>query len=362
MKHTVSRSKERIGPFAIAARDYFDAGWSPIPYAARSGAKAPLIKDFTGYHDNWPTKREIKEWISEHPTANIGIRLPKDVVGIDVDCYGSKAGARTLLLLEMKWGELPRTWFATSRTDGSGIYLLQVPADVDTSCFRDPGPGVEIIRWSHRFVSVAPSRHVKTGRRYGWLEARSDGLAVPIYDEIPSYGPGAQFSGPLYGPERADEWLPLGELPNGWAKGLATASEGSNRPRASVAGGEKAVWRWLGDTAGGRGRAEMCAGMVATLKFWLKRLDVGATSGGAYGTALGATHALIGDAASGCTGVRRAIDEFCRTYITSVSEDRPRGADGWRSAKAARGELIRMISDEVSKRQGDMLSNDDRCE
>ena len=167
------------GPYATAAMDYFDAGWSPLPLGGLKG-KTPLV---SGRHGDNPyaSKAEVERWIGLFPNANIGLRLPKGTVGIDVDCYDGKPGAPTLADAEARWGALPPTWVSTSRTDGSGIHLYQAPENLDWPGIL--GPGVEIIHWANRFIVAAPSLH-HTGNRYRWISP----AGIDAIDEIPRAG------------------------------------------------------------------------------------------------------------------------------------------------------------------------------
>src|SRR5438045_3254133 len=112
-------------PFVRAADLYFAAGFSPFPIPPRNGspAKAPPPVGWTGHDGRWATQSQIDEWKEKAvPGTNIGIRLPQECVGIDVDNYGDAGGGQTLKQLETKYGELPPTWISTSRSDGiSGI-------------------------------------------------------------------------------------------------------------------------------------------------------------------------------------------------------------------------------------------------
>lgn len=114
------------GIYTDHAFDYFRAGWSPLPLPTRAKKWPP--KGWTGRDGAWPSGADVHAWTEQHPDGNIGIRLPVDVFGIDVDHYDNKPGGLTLHQLEQKYGPLPATWRTTSRDDGfSGIRLYTVP-------------------------------------------------------------------------------------------------------------------------------------------------------------------------------------------------------------------------------------------
>jgi hypothetical protein len=162
------------GPYGTAAMVYRDAGWRgvlPLPVESKS----PPPKGFTGNDGAWPSSADTQAWCSgDEGSGNIGLRLPVDVIGIDVDAYGDKQGGVTFAALVERHGPLPPTWLSTSRDDGvSGIYLYRVPAGL--SWPGEIGPGIEIIQWCHRYAVVWPSVHPE-GRTYRWI--RSDGVVV----------------------------------------------------------------------------------------------------------------------------------------------------------------------------------------
>src|SRR5690606_37060280 len=104
----------------------------------------------------------------ECPEANIGVRLPDGVLGIDADLYDGKHGARTLAEAEAQCGPLPDSPRLTARTDGSGIRFYRVPTGLGWRGVV-PGGDVEVIQRGHRYAVAYPSIHPKTGTPYGWV-------------------------------------------------------------------------------------------------------------------------------------------------------------------------------------------------
>lgn len=176
------------GPYAAVAASMFVRGWAGVlPLPPRAKKWPP--DGFTGRSGADPDLDQVLAWVQARPDWNIGVRVPRGVLGIDVDHYGDKNGGDTLRALEEECGPLPATWWSTSRDDGvSGIRMFRVP--VDYVAAGEAGPGIEIVQYHHRYVVVAPSIHPE-GRRYRWLSP--DGKerdAAPTPDELPDL-PGA---------------------------------------------------------------------------------------------------------------------------------------------------------------------------
>ncbi|MQB01801.1 MAG: hypothetical protein GEU78_16230, partial [Actinobacteria bacterium] len=161
--------RDRRGSVSLPYRDgasaYLEAGWKGIvPLPPRR--KSPPPDGFTGRLGVDPATEQVEKWIAgEEGEGNLGLRLPPDVVGIDVDVRGG--GLETRARLEERWGALPPTIVSTSRTDGSGILLYRVPS---RATWHDPGAGIQIVHHGWRYAVVAPSIHPDTGRPYGWWD------------------------------------------------------------------------------------------------------------------------------------------------------------------------------------------------
>lgn len=179
------------------ARRYHQAGWHPLELPAR--AKTPPRDGLTGHDGIDMTAEEIdaSAW-----AGNIGLRMPDDVIGLDVDVY--HGGDRTLADLSDRLGKLPRTWISHSgRNDDSGIRLFRVPAG---RSWIHKLPGIEIIQRTHRYAMVWPSIHPE-GRRYEWFDQTIRGPAevIPAVDDLPMLPPA---------------WVE--ELSRNWGLGVAT--------------------------------------------------------------------------------------------------------------------------------------------
>ena len=178
-------------PYGSRALAYYQAGFSPIPLPAR--AKSPVPEGWTGHAGKWPAQGDVAELILTQPTSNVGLRLPENVIGIDVDAYDGKQGAETLAAKVAEWGELPATWRSSARGNDnpSGIRYFRVPEGL-----RWPGAvgaGVEIVRFAHRYAVAPPSIH-PNGNVYEWVDRLGDGIGPNVVD--------------------------LPELPEAWVQGL----------------------------------------------------------------------------------------------------------------------------------------------
>jgi hypothetical protein len=156
---------------------YHGAGWHPLELPAR--AKQPVPTGRTGYGGSDMTAAEIEAAIW---AGNIGLRMPADVIGLDIDVY--KGGDATLTEMATRLGPLPATWISHSnRGDGSGIRFFRVPLGF---AWVTALPGIEIIQRVHRYALVHPSTH-PDGRPYGWAD-QNEGVftdVVPVVEDLP---------------------------------------------------------------------------------------------------------------------------------------------------------------------------------
>lgn len=175
--------------YATAALQYWEKGWHgvlPLP----PGKKYPPPEEYTGRHGQWPSIADIYAWTEDGPDCNIGIRLPRTVVGIDVDAYDGKSGAATLAHATELWGPLPDTVRSTARTDEvSGIRLFTIPEGVvlrDRIQFRSDDLGhIEVIQYHHRYAVSWPSIHPVVGMPYLWLDEAGTVTDIPRPDQLP---------------------------------------------------------------------------------------------------------------------------------------------------------------------------------
>lgn len=175
----------RPRPFADHAVAYFEAGWTPLPITAGI-AKDPPPAGWTGSSPNVLHRRQVDAWVQQYPGSNIALRLPRDVVGIDVDQYGDKRGGDELAELEARLGKLPPTVSSTARGWGpSRIRYYRVPEG--TRLRGSLAGSIEAVQHGHRYALVAPSVHPGLCAPYRWYDDVGDVMEhrVPTPDELP---------------------------------------------------------------------------------------------------------------------------------------------------------------------------------
>jgi P4 family phage/plasmid primase-like protien len=263
----------------------------------------------------------VEHWIKRKPDGNVALRMPPTLIGVDVDNYGDKAGAETLRRAEEEWGPLPDTWRTTSRTDAmSGIRLFRIPEGLAWPGKLPFGGGVELCRWDHRYIIVAPSIHSETRAMYHWY--RPDGSCAteggPLED-----GPAGKFGFDF----PALEDIP--EMPAEWISGLTAGKKWIERPEADLDPAE--VTAWIEDRPDG----PLCDKMQRTLDTWMSKISAAGEDGGAHDSARDAAWAVLRDAAAGHVGLRRALGRIRNAHKEALKLRRPDKAEGeWASIKA----------------------------
>lgn len=170
--------------YADAAPLYVAAGWAGVlPVPSRAKEIDTTVVGYTGRRGAWPTRQRIELWRRFNRGANLAVRLPSDVLGIDLDLW-KNATARAELE-EQLGAPLPPTWCSTSRVDGSGIRLYRVPPAPKGKRWGCHVPGVDIIRHEHRYVMAWPSIH-PLGAPYRWIDETTGEIAdgPPEYDDL----------------------------------------------------------------------------------------------------------------------------------------------------------------------------------
>jgi hypothetical protein len=173
----VSATEFDIG-FAEAFDMYRASGWARS-FPLSVGTKDPPPKGITGRDGEAPDFQTVAMFRRAQWNSNIGIAMPQDLIGIDVDQYGDKRGAEHLAALENHLGvRLPPAIRSSSRgaDNPSGIRLYRVPPGLDWK--GELCPDVEIISWHDRYAVVWPSIHPE-GRNYEWYGDDGDILERP---------------------------------------------------------------------------------------------------------------------------------------------------------------------------------------
>lgn len=162
------------GAYRDGAPTYRTLGWDGVLPCDWPGVGRPPEGYTGGVHTlNWgvyPTDQQVQTWRDTRATASLGLRVPDDVLVVDVDCYDGKRGCETLAWWEEQVGSaIPPTWYSTSRQDGSRKLFYRVPR-YGRGAWREPGTGLELLHHGHRWVRVWPSRSPKTGAEERWFD------------------------------------------------------------------------------------------------------------------------------------------------------------------------------------------------
>lgn len=284
--------------FADHLLAYAQAGWPcilPVP----PETKTPPPTGFTGAEGRDTQPLDLVGWARTHAGHSIALRMPDGVIGIDVDQYEKagtqKHGAETLAAYVAQWGPLPPTWTSTARDPGgpSRIYLFRVPAQRYATRLATSTTGdVEIIQRHHRYAVVWPSSHKDAGT-YTW------------YD--PTGAPSAR-------PPAPGE---LAELAPAWVQGLASLAATAPASSSDEASGQALLDQLEADW-----RPE-CA-EVTSARLQATALLGRADAGSRHDTLTERVHHLVQLAASGHTGVGRALAEVRQLWEQLIAgEDRP---------------------------------------
>lgn len=191
--------RNAVTPRTLASRavgQYYRAGWTGV-LEFDPGRKSPPPGERTGYTGQDLDVAQVRSLVCQQGLTNLGLRLPRTVVAIDVDVYdkakGTKAGDKTLATLEKRLGKLPATWSSTARGQDSPSrqYLFRVPEGTHLrkgNKLTEEWPGIDLIQWFHRYTICWPSTNDEAGgAQYRWY--RSDGTdsegQVPRVEELP---------------------------------------------------------------------------------------------------------------------------------------------------------------------------------
>jgi hypothetical protein len=300
------------GPYAATALSYWSQGWQgilPLPVAD----KYPPPKGYTGATAPFPSYADVYAWCEgDEGNGNIGIRLPRSVLGIDVDAYAGKVGADTLARLFSEYGPLPQTWRLSSRADGiSGIYLFRVPDNMQWP--GEAGPHVELIQYRHRYAVAWPSVH-PNGAMYRWWQGAA-----------------------LVGQPPAPQELP--ELPEAWIRNLTRGQLAVDIDKLSADDG--AVSAWLSQHTG-----TMCSEVAHSFVRVIERLKENHSR---HDTMARGVMRLVHLGAEGHLGATIAIGLVQQAFLAVVTF-----GDGARSHSSAQGEYDRALAGAVGVALGEL--------
>jgi len=285
-----------VAGYAATADTYWQAGWRGV-LPIRHKCKSHPPKGHTGKTGVDPSYADILQWSELYPNGNLCLRMPPDIIGIDVDAYGAKTGALTITEAEKRWGPLPPTVRSTSREDGiSGIRLYRIPPGtelVEGIEFAELGFGdIEICQRRHRYVLAWPSIHPE-GRGYWWRNHHDQLVGIPTPDELP-------------------------ELPTTWVTNLTHQRDKSTAPNLN--GNSKPFPIRQALTSG-----EPSTKVVNRLRQAIKELNLPGHS--RHDTARGHVMALLRLGKTGEPGVEHALIALGEMFIALITPDRPGGKD-----------------------------------
>lgn len=191
---------------------YRRLGWTGV-LPLRPGTKCPPPNGTTGWDGVDPSGADSAEY-DELPvyrgTAQTALRMSSTVVGLDLDGYNGRTGARTVTEGIRRWGALPAGPWSSARDDGvSGIRFYRVPDGtvlVANMGFPELGIGhVELVQRHHRYAVTWPSIHRAIGAPYTWRGTAGPDVP-PAVDDLP-------------------------DLPETWISGLAGTGRAGERAR-----------------------------------------------------------------------------------------------------------------------------------
>lgn len=233
--------------FHTTAPLLLESGWLPMPLP--EGKKKPPPEGMTGAkaaamrlaEDPHAWAQEVKFYLQSdnHATANTGVRLPADVLALDIDDYVNgkgvvRSGWSNLEAFAEAHGlghpskSLPKTIRITSRgyADISGQRFYRLPAQAVGEGVMDQMPGevvsgVDVLRPKHRYTIEGGSLH-------------PDGGIYRVYDERLKKGRRELLHG-LSSLTPGD----LPELPVEWVKAIISSRAATLT--AAPGGGEGAI-------------------------------------------------------------------------------------------------------------------------
>lgn len=302
-----------VRPYEFSARAYFREGWSPLPLPPREKTYPPT--GYTGYKGRPAEASKVEHWVRSKGDGNVALRMPPDILGIDVDCYDGKDGEATFAAAIEQWGELPPTWRTSSRLDGkSGIRLYRVPEGLKWPGRLPQGGGVELCPWTHRYVIAAPSIHPDTGEQYHWFSPGGNCTTADLVVD-------GDWEFP------APEDLPA--LPRRWVEGLTAGKEYEGHEEADLDPAE--VQQWIEDRPDG----PMCEKMQRTLDLWMSKISAGGEDGGVHDSARDGSWAVMRDAAAGHVGLKHALGKIMMAHREGLRTRRAsKSGQEWASIKA----------------------------
>jgi hypothetical protein len=330
------RLDEKAGPYGNAALNYIKAGWPEALPIWRGGTKdkQPMVRGYHGREGSWPDDTTNRLWATRYVRANIALRLPRWIVGLDVDHYSDKYGGDSLAELQDKLGPLPGTFVSTSREDGvSGIRLFAVPGDFVASAWPSQAAvDIDMITWYERYVICAPSVH-RSGNKYRWIRQHGTFKDMRNTDLLP---------GPQY----------MSVLPIEWCEYL-TGLAGGGDEKWSESSFDGSARQWLIDYGDG----EPCSYIEG---IGVRVLDRMSDGGSMHEAAKLGIAQLVKARAEGHVGINSALAPMRELFIYKLGQRS--GGERRRGEGKAVSEWRSLVTGAVANWGGVVAETDEVCD
>lgn len=267
-----------MNPYEKAALAYFEAGFSPLPALG----KLVIVKQASGRHPIAPKER-VEKWSKTHSPFNIALRVPPNVLALDIDAY--KGDIERLEKLEAELGKLPITWNSDSRGGEGGKLLFRIPDHLASYKWESNIAGITVVQHTHRYVMVLPSLNKESDSRYKWYMGLN-GLLVPDY-QIPT----------------VDD---LAEMPEAWALSLRKTVEPMYYENSGISNDDLDMFN----------DDPPCAYMQVLTDMCCKKLE-DAYDSNVHDTGLSVVGMLVKAASDGHSGIVQAMDKLAETFLAA---------------------------------------------
>lgn len=320
---TVAPSRISLGwsPFHVAAIDYYNAGYIPIPLPI--GKKYPPPK---GTPNDIGDEYEslLFDWLSRERPYNIGAIVPDGVVVFDVD---GVPGKESLAELEKEFGQLPETWMSF-RGDPDRYHLWYTVPN-GTTWPGKLGAGLDIIYRHYRYMVLPPSVH-PNGSQYRWATIGKSKLGPSPLRTSNVYFPGI------------DEFTDLPEA----FMALSNGSKYKRRDRANVD-----CRLWIRE----HGKGDMCPEIKRVLIRHQRDIRKYAEAGGLHDAMVNAVWAVLAEISQGHVGGYEALTRLRNTFFTQADHC------GRRENGAAESEWSRACVGAIEKTAIERVRDGDPC-
>lgn len=316
-------------PFHTAAKDYYNAGFMPIPLP--EGKKGPPSDGVP--NDLEYTEDLLDDWLEgtyhslkgkpdriDMRAKNIGCIVDSDTVVFDVD---GRAASEALQEMENELGKLPPTWM--SFRGDTNRYHLWFSCPEGLVWPGKLGPGIDVIYRHYRYMVLPPSIH-PDGGQYRWANLKGDSLRA-------SKG---YFPSP-------DEFS---DLPDRWQI-LATGNGYTRRDRAKV---DSRLW------ISEHGSGKPCPELRRVLSRHQRDLRKHADAGGMHDAMLNGIWAILAEISSGHSGGYKVLSRLKESWLDQAEDSGRR-----ESAFQAETEWSRAIIGAIEKTAVERVRHGDPC-